>query len=98
MTSAKVACGLALLGLVALVGCRGDSGQNRFRVSGTVTFGGKPIAQGDVLFTPDGSKQNSGPQGIATIRDGQFDTAAANGKGVAGGPTVIRVTGLSAEG
>lgn len=75
-----------------------DAGPKRFRVSGEAKFDGRPIPYGDVLFTPDGAKQNSGPQGIATIKDGKYDTAAADGKGVAGGPTVVRVTGLSGPG
>ena len=64
---------------------------------------GKYVAQwrsflGDVVFTPDGAKKNSGPQGIAQIRNGRYDTAAAEGKGVAGGPMVLHVTGLSGPG
>jgi len=46
------------------------------------------------LFTPDGSRDNSGPQGIAYIKDGRFDSTWPNGQGISGGPTVIRVTGL----
>src|SRR5262245_35197252 len=88
---------LGLLAAVALAGCS-QSDSKRFRVSGEAKFAGKPIPYGEVLFTPDGSKQNSGPQGIAPIRDGQYDTAASGGKGIAGGPTVIRVTGLSGPG
>jgi hypothetical protein len=59
-------------------------------------FDGQPIPYGDVLFTPEGA--NPGPQGIAMIKDGRYDTAAANGKGIAGGPTVVRVTGLTGPG
>lgn len=77
-----------------LVGCS-QSEPDRFRISGEATFDGQPIPYGDVLFTPDGAKGNSGPQGIAQIRDGRYDTAAAGGKGIAGGPTVVRVTGLT---
>jgi hypothetical protein len=80
-----------------LIGCA-DDGPKRHRVSGEAKFDGQPIPYGDVLFTPDGAKGNSGPQGIAQIRDGRFDTAGADGKGIAGGPTVIRVTGLSGPG
>lgn len=90
----------AVVGMLAaglLAGC-GDSGPNRLRLSGTATFDGKPIPYGDVVFTPDGAKKNSGPQGIAQIRDGKFDTAGAGGKGFAGGPTVVHVTGLTGEG
>jgi hypothetical protein len=78
-------------------GCS-DTGPKRFRVSGEVTFDKQPIASGDILFTPDGAKQNSGPQGIAKIRDGKFDTAAAEGQGIAGGPTVVRITGFTPAG
>jgi hypothetical protein len=67
-------------------------------VSGTVTFDGKAIPYGDVLITPDDAKKNSGAQGIATIRDGKYDTSVPGGKGYGGGPAVIRVTGLTGEG
>lgn len=80
-----------------VVGCANE-GPTRYRVSGEARFDGQPIVHGDVLFTPDGAKGNSGPQGIAQIRNGKFDTAATDGKGIAGGPTVIRVTGLTGPG
>lgn len=80
----------------AIVGCS-EKGESRFRLQGTATFDGKPIAYGDVLFTPDGSKGNKGPQGIAQIRDGKFDTGAEGGKGIAGGPTIIRLTGMTGQ-
>jgi hypothetical protein len=81
----------------AVAGCS-DDGPKRQRLSGSVTFDGQPIAYGDVVFTPDGAKKNSGPQGIANIRDGKYDTAAEGGKGIGGGPTIIRVTGFSGPG
>jgi hypothetical protein len=93
--------GMAVLGtlfLALVVGCGGDSGPKRMRLKGTATFDGQPIPYGDVLLTPDGAKNNHGPQGIAQIRDGRYDTAGAEGKGYAGGPTVVRVTGLSGPG
>src|SRR5262245_7235027 len=78
-------------------GCS-KSEPNRYRISGEVKFNGQPIPFGDVLFTPDGAKRNSGPQGIASIRNGWYDTATSGGKGIAGGPTVIRITGLTGLG
>jgi hypothetical protein len=90
-----VAFAVAVAAVVWAAGCSSESGAKRYRVSGEARFNGAPIPYGDVLFTPDGAKQNSGPQGIANIRDGKFDTAGAEGKGFAGGPTVVRVTGLS---
>jgi hypothetical protein len=87
--------GLLVLGLV--LGCS-DSDVKRYRVSGTVTFDGKPIPYGDVLITPDDAKKNAGAQGIAIIRDGKYDTSGSGGKGYGGGPAVIRVTGFGGEG
>src|SRR5438552_16192194 len=87
----------AVVSAALLAGCS-NSGPNRYRASGAATFDGQPIPYGDVLFTPDGAKSNSGPQGIAPIRDGTYDTAATDGKGIAGGPTVIRITGLTGRG
>lgn len=91
-------CWLILVGfaVIGFAGCS-DNAPKRFRVSGTAKFEGQPIPYGEVLFTPDGAKGNSGPQGIAKIRDGKFDTAGTD-KGFAGGPTVLRVTGLTGEG
>ena len=92
-------CGFValLFSFYALGGC-GDNGPKAYRISGEALFDGQPIPHGDVLFTPDGSQQNSGAQGFANIKDGKFDTAVVGGKPLAGGPTVIRVTGLSGPG
>ena len=87
----------AVLTAGAVVGCS-DGEVKRHQVSGEAKFDGQPIPYGEVLFTPDGSKKNSGPQGIALIRDGKYDTAAEGGKGFAGGPTVVRVTGFTGPG
>lgn len=72
-------------------GASGDSPQ-RFDVSGAVTFDGKPVASGTVLFEPDPGKGNRGPAGFAQIREGKFDTALG-GKGIIGGPHVVRISG-----
>jgi hypothetical protein len=82
---------LLLFACLALLGCSTDEGQERFRVSGAVKFDGKPIPFGEVLFTPDGAKGNSGAQGIADIRHGAYDTQGSRAPGVSGGPTIIRV-------
>jgi len=86
---------LLVLGLLA--GC-GGGGPKRHRVSGTVTFGGQPIPYGEVVFTPDAAKKNSGPQGKAPIKDGKFDTSFSDGMGAGSGPTVARVNGLTGPG
>lgn len=85
---------LATGSLMLLVGCGGGSdGPTRYHLSGTVTFGGKPVPAGSVTFTPDSSKGNRGPAGSTPIKDGKFDTNMA-GTGHVGGPHVLSVTGL----
>src|SRR4051794_32953464 len=80
---------------VLLAGCNGNSGPTRYRVSGEVKFAGQPVPYGEILFTPDSGKGNSGPQGIAIIQQGKYDTAGSRAPGVAGGPTVVTVTALA---
>jgi hypothetical protein len=83
-----------VLSALLLAGCVGEKGPKRYRVSGDVRFDGQPVPYGEILFTPDSGKGNSGPQGIATIQNGHYDTAGSRAPGVAGGPTIIRVTAL----
>jgi len=82
---------------VLVAGCSDSAEPKAYRVSGEAKVDGQPIPYGEVLFTPDGAAGNSGPQGIATIENGKYDTSK-NHKGVAGGPTVIRVTALEKQG
>lgn len=81
--------------LVAASGCGGGDSQERHRVSGRITFAGQPVNFGEVLFTPDASKGNSGAQGIANIANGRYDTQGSRAPGVASGPVVVRVTALA---
>lgn len=83
--------------LIAATGCNQNSGTTRYQLSGEVTFAGQPIPSGTIIFTPDSSQGNSGPQGVAIIKDGKYDTAAPTGKGIGGGPTIIQVTGQAAD-
>ncbi|MCR9118941.1 MAG: hypothetical protein NXI22_18565 [bacterium] len=58
---------LTTIALASFVGC--DSGPTLYSVSGTVTFDGKPIPQGDIIFhstDPDGHPYS------AKIVDGKF--------------------------
>jgi len=92
----RLLLGTALVvGIAAASGCTTDRGPTRYRVSGEVRVNGEPVPYGEILFTPDSGKGNSGPQGIATIQNGKYDTAGTRAPGVAGGPTVVMVTALS---
>lgn len=81
--------------LLPLAGC-GDSGPPRYDVSGTVTYNGKPIPAGTILFTPDASQGNTGPSGFATIKNGKFDTKL-DGAGTVGGPHRVSVDGYDGQ-
>ena len=85
-------CALVALALTAaVVGCGGD-GVARYDVHGTVIYNGQPLPAGTIVFEPDSSKGNKGPQGFAEIRNGEYDTSRS-GKGVVQGPQIARVTG-----
>lgn len=84
---------LGLLLLAAVAGC-GQRGPERFRVSGTVTYAGQPVPLGRVVFEPDTSRGNDGPQGFAPIENGRFDTSAPHCRGTVGGPMRVRIDGL----
>lgn len=82
--------------LVVCLGCGGGEGE-RYRVSGAITLDGVPIPNGMITFEPDFQKGNTGPQGIALIRDGRFDTSTQGGRGIVGGPHRVRIEGYRSE-
>lgn len=88
---------LALLIVVLpLAGC-GKSGVNRVAVSGKVTFQGQAVPSGMISFTPDATKGNRGPQGLARIVDGAYSTED-NGKGSVLGPQLVEIRGVEGSG
>ncbi len=90
---------ILLTGLVCLLSqsCGGGgSSKKLFDVSGSVTFAGKPVPYGSVLFVADADEGNSGPQGVATIENGKFNTAEA-GRGVVGGAYTVIIKGRSQQ-
>ena len=69
----------------------------RFDLSGTVTFDGRPVPAGLITITADLSKGNDGPQGVAEIHDGRFDTRSLD-KGAPSGPVILLIDGVGADG
>jgi len=68
---------LALLALL-LAGCIGsDGGPPRVAVNGEVTFRGKPVQKGSILFIPTG--ETRGPQAGAVIENGQYQLSSDRG-------------------
>jgi len=72
--------------------CAGCGGQRTYNISGTVTFQGKPVPAGQIVFEPDASAGNNGPPAFAKIKDGHYDTSS-EGRGTVGGPHLVRIHG-----
>lgn len=92
------ACVVVGLGAALVTtGCGRTAADGRHRVRGRILFAGKPVTHGDIVLTPDGARGNSGPQGIARISNGRYDTAGTRAPGVAPGPVVARITALAGQ-
>jgi len=78
---------------LAAGGCR-ETGPARYRIHGTVTHAGVPVPLGRIVFDPDVTRDNDGPQGFAPIEDGRFDTASRHCHGTVGGPVIVRIDGF----
>jgi hypothetical protein len=83
------------LGLCLVVGCGDDTGlEKRYRVSGTVSYNGKPVEKGQISFIPDDIKKQREATGF--IENGQFTlTTSAPGDGAL--PGEYKVTVVSKE-
>lgn len=86
---------ISFLGVLCVVFAAGCArGPQTYHVSGQVTFQGQPLPAGVIYFDPDPKRQNTGPQGYAYIKDGRFDTALLDGRGVVGGAYIARIEGF----
>ena len=88
---------LAVAGVLVTAGC-GRQGPARFRAHGTVTFAGSPVRLGRIVFEPDATRGNAGPQGFAPIENGRYDTSAPHCRGPVGGPMVVIIDGMATSG
>lgn len=81
--------------LAAVMGC-GPAAQPPVpdSVHGRVTFKGKPVGSGKIIFSADPAAGFSGSDGWAPILDGVYDTDAG-GYGTRGGKLVARIEGRS---
>ena len=78
--------------LLVLSSCSGKP-SGRVDVWGTVKFKNQPVPAGLIVMNPDLSKGNDGPQGMAEIRGGRFDTRQSN-KGAPSGPVIFMIDGF----
>ena len=72
---------------IGCLGCSGNDGPTRYKVSGKVTLNGKPAPAFEIFFRPDSSQGNSGPGATALGRDGLYETR----KGVTMGPHLAEI-------
>jgi hypothetical protein len=63
--------------LLALAGCGRSGDLEMAAVSGTVTYQGKPIEDGEIRFAPTGDTK--GPASAAMIRNGRYEVTARGG-------------------
>lgn len=65
-----------VLAVACCCGC-GPSGPERAKVSGSVTYMGKPIAQGTIRFIP--TEDTKGPVASANIQQGKYEAVTKGG-------------------
>lgn len=70
-------CVVSLTIAIAACGCGGDDPLRRYSVSGTATFDGQPLPEGDIVFLPTDGKAR--PEGGA-IKNGAFTVDMVPGK------------------
>jgi len=78
--------------LLLLASCS-EKPSGRVDVWGAVTFNGQPVPAGVIIINPDLSKGNDGPQGMAEIKAGRYDTRSLD-KGAPSGPVVLMIDGF----
>jgi hypothetical protein len=88
----RLSFSMAVLAAVAGALTTGCSGEKTYHLSGTVTYKGKPVPKGQIVFEPDAAAGNSGQPAYAKIVDGQYDTRE-DGQGTVGGPHIVQIHG-----
>lgn len=86
---------LVAVSLAACAACS-SRGDGRVDVSGSVTWKGQPVPAGFVVFNPDVTAGNVGPQGMAPIDNGRYDTRSEGGRPVSPGAMRVSIQGFNA--
>ena len=81
---------LAIAFVIACTGCGRRDGRTRYKISGSVTYDGKPV-EGEVRFVPDSDKGNRGPATMIQVSAGKYQSV--DGYGVLGGPYRVEIMG-----
>ena len=72
-----VTAALSAAGFLICLGCGHDGGPDRAVISGAVTFAGKPLEEGRIMFVP--AKGTKGPTSGAEIVGGKYTVKAKGG-------------------
>lgn len=72
-------CTLFVVTTLAAAGCSQNDGPQTYPVSGTVTYEGKPLKEGQIAFIPDTTKVNVGPPYSCKVVDGKFSGKSTPG-------------------
>ena len=81
---------VALL-VAGLAGCGQQGSSGLYEISGSVTFAGKPVLGGRIVFEPDEARGATGMVSIADIAHGSYRTRPKRGFG--GGPCLVTIYG-----
>lgn len=73
------------------VGCGGPEGSGTYQLTGTVSYQGAVVPNGNITLIPNHVKGNRGPGASAAIKGGKFATSP--GKGHVGGAYILEITG-----
>jgi hypothetical protein len=81
--------------LLVICGC--SSSDKRVNVSGNVTWKGQPVPAGFIVFDPDVKNGNIGPQGMAPIQNGKYDTRSSGGRPITPGEVRATIQGFDGQ-
>ncbi len=93
-------CFCVLAAAFGIAGCSGGNAESLYKVSGTVTYNGKPVPNVSVIFNPEGDA-GSGRSGTAiTDENGAFSSVTTHnpGDGVIPGKQTVTLATIAKEG
>jgi hypothetical protein len=90
----RMSIGIAVLALLSVLGCNGKPPMSQ--ISGSVTFKGKPIPAGHVMFTPDVSI-SGGQIRMFMVTDGIYDSKKDAEPGLLPGPYKVTIAGYDGK-
>jgi hypothetical protein len=79
----------ACIGLAIVLGCGSETAGGRRAVTGTVSYGGQPVEEGQIVFEPQAA---GAPLATGQIKGGEYEIDAKYGP--ATGPYRVRIEGF----